>query len=191
MRGSTGRLGLVLTIGATVAVLAACGEPIGDSGPQAITTMRSDSADCTGGAQATSDLQPALRRLGDSLTALGPAAERDDLPGELTQLDSARQSADRISWRLGTAADAMTADSPVQTEFRNASVSSAQLRDRLTEVRSRLTGSRARGDQPPQIQPAIMAFNGSVQWLSLACSNLFSPSTVDPVALPAPLPVKN
>lgn len=190
MRGSPGLLGLTLSIGAAIALLTACGSSIGDSGPQVLTAARIDSTDCSAGAQAASDLRPVLRQLDDSLTALGPVFEHRDLPGALAQLDSAWLSADRISGRLDTAADAMTPASPIQIEYRNASESGTHLRDRLTEVRGALAAGQSQIDQSPRLQPAVTAFYGSVQRLSPACSNHFSASTADTTTGPTARPTR-
>ncbi|MFI9504743.1 hypothetical protein [Nocardia sp. NPDC052566] len=158
-------------------VVAGCDSTGG--GARTAATRDVDAADCTAGAKATSSLQPVLQRLSDSLTAVGPAAERNDLDDVLAQLDGGREAADRISGTLGAAATGMTA-SPIQVEFRSASTAGAGLRDLLTEVRGTLASGRGNGDQTPPLQSSVTAFNTSIERLSLACSTYFSASTVEP-----------
>ncbi|MFJ4654210.1 hypothetical protein ACIP5Y_23330 [Nocardia sp. NPDC088792] len=164
-------------------LLTACGG--NDAGSQASTTS-ADSADCASGAAVTSNLQPAIRQLTDSLNAVGPASERNDREAVLAQIDGARRSADQISAGLGAAAGAMTATSLIRTEFQNASASGAGLRDSLDQLRAVVVGGPAQGDPSAQLQNSVASFNASVERLSLACSANFSGSTVEPTTTVAP-----
>ncbi|MFI1918086.1 hypothetical protein [Nocardia sp. NPDC020380] len=189
MFSSTGtrfRLGLPVLLAMVIALLTACGAAEGDAGSRTATTTGRDSANCSGGATATSNLQPEIRRLTDGLNGLQSASQRNDLDAVLQQLDSARQAADRIGGGLSTAAAAMSTPSLIRTEFENASASGAGLRDTLDGLRAVLTGNRAQDDQSAQLQNSVTAFNTSVERLSLACSNLFSASTVEPTTTVPP-----
>ncbi|BEK89131.1 hypothetical protein [Nocardia seriolae] len=139
-------LGIALSAGATVALLTAYGGSISDVRAHSITTVSTDSADCRTGAQTVSDLQPVLRQLGDSLTALGPAADRNILPTALAQLDDARRSADRISGGFAAAADAMSAPSMIRSEFRHPAAVLGRQAGALARDRRARCGAGCRAD---------------------------------------------
>lgn len=173
-----------MLVAATVGLAAACGGNAGGGSP--VTTAGPDAADCSGGATATRTLQETIRQLTDSLNAIGPASERNDLTAVLAQLDTARGSADRISGGLGAAAAAMTPSSLVRTEFQQAAASGAGLRDTLDGLRGVLTGDRPQGDETAQLQNSVTGFNTAVERVSLACSNVFSAATVEPTTTVVP-----
>lgn len=170
----------VAAILAGAVLLTACSNSDSEAGSKSTTTASADSVNCQDGARTTSNLQPALRQLSDSLTAVGPASERNDLTAVLDNLSTARQAADQLSGGLGAAANAMTQPSLIYTDFRTAADSGAGLRDMLTGLHDTLQAGRVQEDQSPQLQSAVTAFNSSVERLSLACSNYFSAATVEP-----------
>lgn len=179
--------GVAMFLAVLVTLLTACDSGGSDAGSRTPATGP-DSADCSGGASATSNLQSAIRQLTDSLNALGPASQRNDVNGVLDQLDSARRAADQISGRLGAAATVMSTPSLIRTEFQNASDSSAGVRDTVDALRGAVTGNGPQGDQSAQLQSTVTAFNTSVERLTLACSNFFSASTVERTTAPPTRP---
>ncbi|AFU03986.1 hypothetical protein [Nocardia brasiliensis] len=171
---------------AGVALLTACANSDSAAGaPRAVSTS-SDTVDCQNGARATSGLQPALRQLGDNLTALGPAAQRNDRAAVLQSLAAARDAADRLGIGLGTAAGAMNGAALIGPEFRGAADSAVRLRDTVGGLYDAVTAGRGEEDRSPQLQGAIQAFDAAVQRLSLACSAFFAAATVDPTTTPPP-----
>ncbi|MFJ4656973.1 hypothetical protein ACIP5Y_37400 [Nocardia sp. NPDC088792] len=56
----------------------------------------------------------------------------------------------------------------------------------MNKLRAVLTGNRTQDDRSAELQTSVTGFNTSVERLSLACSNLFSASTVDPTTTVPP-----
>ncbi|WP_280410242.1 hypothetical protein [Nocardia brasiliensis] len=171
---------------AGAALLTACANNDSAAGGSRAVPASSDTADCQNGARATSGLQPALRQLGDNLTALGPAAQRNDRTAVLQNLAAARDAADLLGLGLGTAAGAMNGAALIGPEFRGAADSAVRLRDTVGGLYDAVTAGRGEDDRSPQLQEAMQAFDAAVQRLSLACSAYFSAATVDPTTTPPP-----